>query len=194
MKLPPSAMLPVVVASIASLALPAAASSFIVRLHREQDETASFASARAHPSVKCEDLARLNGGNVRLVYDEVLYGCSIEVAPPATRRGLLQTNATDTAIIEALLSDPSVQAVEIDQQLSFDTVPSWGLDRVDQRDLPLDNQRTKLDATNVRVYVVDSGIRGDHQEFVGELASSTSTCHSDLTSHGNALFDDVGHG
>jgi subtilisin family serine protease len=49
----------------------------------------------------------------------------------------------------------------------------WNLDRIDQRDLPLDNQYnygTQVDGgvgDGVTIYVVDSGINIDHQEFKG---------------------------
>jgi subtilisin family serine protease len=45
---------------------------------------------------------------------------------------------------------------------------NWGLDRIDQRYLPLDNAYTYADsAPNVNVYVVDTGIRRTHSDFGG---------------------------
>ncbi|WP_340560691.1 S8 family peptidase [Streptomyces sp. GSL17-111] len=49
--------------------------------------------------------------------------------------------------------------------------PSWGLDRIDQRDLPLDHVYTfPRSGAGVDVYVVDTGVRTGHQEFRGGRA------------------------
>lgn len=63
----------------------------------------------------------------------------------------------------------------------------WGLDRLDQRDLPLDQLFTPAGAgANVISYIVDTGIRTDHTEFTGRTATgysavsgepSTNDCH-----------------
>jgi len=46
------------------------------------------------------------------------------------------------------------------------SVPSWGIDRVDQSALPLDNSYTYTnDGTGLTAYIFDTGIRYDHIEF-----------------------------
>jgi len=49
--------------------------------------------------------------------------------------------------------------------------PSWGLDRIDQRNLPLDNSYTfNFDGTGVDIYIIDTGIRPTHQDFGGRAS------------------------
>ena len=49
-------------------------------------------------------------------------------------------------------------------------VESWGLDRIDQRVLPLDGVYGQpAPATAVTVYVVDTGVRADHEELAGRV-------------------------
>ena len=44
----------------------------------------------------------------------------------------------------------------------------WGLDRIDQRALPLDGRFNRVqDGAGVHAYVIDSGIRKSHREFEG---------------------------
>lgn len=67
--------------------------------------------------------------------------------------------------------------------------PAWGLDRIDQRRLPL-NRRYEYPntASNVSVYVLDSGVRVAHREFGGR-----ATAGGDFTPENNNV-DCAGHG
>jgi len=100
--------------------------------------------------------------------------------------------ATMTDAQAALLeSDPRVSFVEPDQVVSIGATqsptPSWGLDRIDQRALPLDDSYTfGPSGTGVTFYGLDTGIRPTHGEFAGRLQAGftaigdgigTADCH-----------------
>ncbi|XP_077990734.1 aqualysin-1-like [Glandiceps talaboti] len=58
--------------------------------------------------------------------------------------------------------------VEEDSIFSLSAVSSWGLDRIDQVDLPLDDTFTpRGTGAGVNVYIVDTGIRFNHTDFNG---------------------------
>jgi subtilisin family serine protease len=68
-----------------------------------------------------------------------------------------------------LAADPAVQYVEQDATVgaAASTAVTWGLDRLDQRALPLSKSYAARSAAGVTAYVLDSGIRIAHQEFSG---------------------------
>ena len=59
-------------------------------------------------------------------------------------------------------------------------VPSWGLDRIDATDVPLDNKYSYISAgAGVRVYVIDTGIRADHADLSGRVGAGWSAIADD---------------
>ncbi|GGK17799.1 hypothetical protein GCM10010124_07960 [Pilimelia terevasa] len=70
-----------------------------------------------------------------------------------------------------LAADPAVASVEQDRWVRAETVQrssSWGLDRVDQRRLPLTRTyRYPAARATVTAYVLDTGLRTTHREFRG---------------------------
>ena len=130
----------------------------------------------------CFAAAAAAGGSVAAVHDRVFHGCTLRV--PAGRAA--------AASAAALAADPRVARLEADgtARASF----SWGLDRVDQCDLPLSGTASQVDAAGIRVYIMDTGIDINHAEFAN-MMDSGSSCHVNAAGSGAGPFDDGnGHG
>ena len=97
------------------------------------------------------------------------------------------------ASLSQLLKDPRVAFIEEDGYMSVDATQSnatWGIDRIDQRDLPLSTTYTyDTDATGVHAYIIDTGIRADHTEFTGRIGNGFSSVSGDTSTN-----DCHGHG
>ncbi len=95
--------------------------------------------------------------------------------------------------VEALLKDPRVAYIEADQVVSIGATQNnatWGLDRIDQANLPLDNSYSyDYDGTGVNAYVIDTGVRITHNQF-GNRGRSGYTAIND----GRGTNDCQGHG
>ncbi|MEO6086109.1 MAG: S8 family peptidase, partial [Umezawaea sp.] len=99
-----------------------------------------------------------------------------------------------------LAADPAVASVSQDAEVRVvDTQPnppSWGLDRIDQRDLPLNASFTyPTTAANVRAYIIDTGIRTTHSTFGGRATwgfNAVDGDNTDCNGHGTHVAGTVG--
>jgi subtilisin family serine protease len=132
------------------------------------------------------DLAARFSLNVERVYGNALPGFAVSASPKA---------------IERLLRDPRVAYVEEDGYVELSATQSnatWGLDRVDQRDLPLNGSYVySYVGTYVRAYVIDSGILASHTDFGGRVLSGATAINdgrgtSDCNGHGTHVAGTIG--
>lgn len=104
-------------------------------------------------------LTQVGGGQVLFQYEHALRGFAVRMTP-------VQASAL------ALL--PGVELVEQDQILkasATQTGATWGLDRIDQRNMPLNGIYVYPDQAGqgVHVYVIDTGLNATHTEFTGRV-------------------------
>lgn len=107
--------------------------------------------------------------------------------------GIHLVNAEEAEAI-SISQNPDVKLVEQNSYVYIDQITSggiqanadWGLDRIDQSDLPLDGDYRYLnDGSNVDIYIIDSGIYVDHPEFQGRAVSIFDVANTDcLNGHG----------
>jgi subtilisin family serine protease len=128
------------------------------------------------------------------------YGASVKHTYTSALRGFSATMSEARA--KRLAADPAVDYVQRDGVYSISATqsptPSWGLDRIDQRALPLNNSYTyPTTASNVHAYVIDTGIRVTHTDFGGRAVSGRDTVDNDTNAddchgHGTHVAGTIG--
>jgi subtilisin family serine protease len=175
------AAIPVALLPLAAVAAPSAAASqtaapYVVVLRDGASVTPAAAAAAATAL----------GGNVKYVYTAALHGYAATLSPSA---------------LAAVKASPDVAYVEADGVMHADNTilnpQSWGIDRIDQRNLPLSASYTSTaDGTGVTAYIIDTGIRFSHTQFGGRAVSGVDEVDGgtadDCNGHGTHVSGTVG--
>ncbi|NBU96469.1 MAG: hypothetical protein EBS20_11400, partial [Actinobacteria bacterium] len=128
----------------------------------------------------------LAGRTPEQVWDTALHGVSVDIS------------ASTAATVAAIDGVQMIGAPQPIAPAASQEDPPWGLDRLDQAELPLDARYTyDSDGTGVIVYVIDSGLRADHDDVTGKvpygayydyaagrLVGPTDSGWADCTGHG----------
>ncbi|WP_137896122.1 S8 family peptidase [Ramlibacter sp. 2FC] len=148
-----------------------------------------FKASVANPAAEAAGLMQGRGGQLHHVYSRAIKGFAATLPDAA---------------LQAIRNNPNVSYVEQDQTVSLKQVSSpqnqatWGLDRIDQADRPLDTQyQFKSTGAGVNAFVLDTGIRTDHVEFSGRLkpgfnAIADTNGTNDCNGHGTHVAGTVG--
>jgi subtilisin family serine protease len=138
------------------------------------------------PSLVAQDIALKHGGTVLKTYEHALKGFLVKMPEAA---------------VQGLLSDPRVKYVQENgrvQVVASQTGATWGIDRVDQTSLPLNQTYNyNADGTGVHAYIIDTGVRLTHSQFTGRMGNGFDSIPvggtgADCHGHGTHVAGTVG--
>ena len=136
------------------------------------------------PGTDAAAFAAARGIRPTHVYNEALDGFAARLTP-----GQLALLRADAAVA-------SVEADQVVIKQGTYNIPPWGLDRIDQRNLPLDAAFNYPTTTNlVYAYVIDSGIAASHPDFGGRAANvydAFGGTGADCNGHGTHVAGTIG--
>ncbi|HSR91051.1 MAG TPA: S8 family serine peptidase [Gemmatimonadales bacterium] len=131
------------------------------------------------PAAEAQRMVGQSQGKLYFIYTKAIKGFAAELSPRA---------------VQLLRADPSVALIEQDQVIKLETTQNnpvnWGLDRIDQRNLPLSLSYTyNRTGAGVHFYGIDTGMNLTHNDLSGRVGNGFDA----VTTGGNAA-DCNGHG
>jgi subtilisin family serine protease len=169
-----------------ALAVTASLASAAPRSSAAQRYIVVLKSSIANPSGVASQHASAYGARVSFVYQYALKGYAA---------------AIPTVAVSAVAADPRVAYVERDgtmRAVASQPGATWGLDRIDQRNLPLDSTYNYTSTgSGVKAYIIDTGIRFTHVDFGGRAVTGFDAIvpggpASDCNGHGTHVSGTVG--
>ncbi|MGI5402666.1 S8 family peptidase [Streptomyces sp. CA-135486] len=145
--------------------------SYIVTLR----ESAADAGSKAGKALAAE-----YGAKIKKTYNAALNGYSVQLSEAQAKKF-----AADPAVVSV------VQNRVFKANGTQPNPPSWGLDRIDQKALPLNKSYTYPDTAGegVTAYIIDTGVRITHSDFGGRASYGYDAIDND-----NTAQDGNGHG
>jgi subtilisin family serine protease len=152
--------------------------------------------ASASVSAIAAEMAATYGGELIQTYDAALNGFAVKFAAEASESAAAALGADSR--VAYLEPDRLVTIAAEDAVDTIQTNPTWGLDRIDQHNLPL-NAQFKYNNTGagVNAYIIDTGIRTSHTQFSGRAtygydAVDGSLPADDCNGHGTHVAGTIG--
>ncbi|MER5417885.1 S8 family peptidase [Streptomyces virginiae] len=140
----------------------------------------TFTNKMNADSPAAKALAKRYGAHITRTYGSALNGYAVKLSAKKAKRLALD------AAVNSVVQDQTVRIAATQP-----APPSWGLDRIDQRTLPLNAAYSYPDRAGqgVTAYIIDTGVRTTHQDFGGR-----ATYGYDAVDGDNIADDGNGHG
>ncbi len=126
---------------------------------------------------------------------------TLSIAPVASFNGGFTADLTP-AQVRSLRHNGNVTIIEQDfwhhnvLDVTQTPVPAWGIDRIDQTNLPLSNSYTyTATGAGVHAYIIDTGVDPTHANFGGRASfdfNSIDTTNTDCNNHGTHVAGTIG--